>query len=120
VDVKMGIKVGTDIVNIKRIQASYEKFGTKFLDRFLNKNEQKIANKIETIAGFWAAKEAVAKALETGIGKELSFLDIEIYKKSNNVPYFLIKRKNFNIIDSSVSISHDGNFAIAVAIVVIK
>ena len=116
----MGIKIGTDIVSIKRIEASYEKFGKKFLDRFLNENEQKIANKIETIAGFWAAKEAISKALETGIGKELGFLDIEILKKSNNVPYFLIKDKNFNIIDSSISISHDNNFAIAVAVIVIK
>ncbi len=113
-----GIKVGTDIISIARVQNSLDRFNNKFLDRFLNKNEQIIAKKIETIAGFWAAKEAVAKALGTGIGKELGFLDIEIKKDNNKAPYFEIKSKKFNIIESSLSISHDGGFAIAVAIIV--
>ncbi len=116
----MRIEVGTDIVNIERLKNSLQKFGDRFLDRFLDENEKKIANKIETIAGFWAAKEAISKALGTGIGKKLSFLDIKIKKDINNKPYFKICRKNFNIISSSISISHDSGFAIATAIVVIK
>ncbi len=113
----MKIKVGTDIVLIKRVQESIDKFGNKFLERFLSKEEISLAKKVETIAGFWAAKEAIAKALECGIGAEIGFKDIEIRKKNNNAPYFLLKSKNFTIIDSSISISHDGGFAIAVVVI---
>ena len=116
----MGIKVGTDIVSIDRIAASIEKFGDKFLDRYLNKEEQKLSNKVESFAGYWAAKEAISKALGVGIGKKLGFLDIEIKKIDNKVPYFEIRNRNFNIIDSSLSITHDGGFAFAVVVVVIE
>ena len=116
----MAIKVGTDIVSIKRVEESIEKFGYKFLDRFLNQEEIDCLKKVESIAGYWAAKEAVSKALGCGIGKELSFKDIVVKKNSNNAPYFIIESENFNIIEASLSISHDGGFAIAVVIIVTK
>jgi len=116
----MRIEVGTDIISINRIKKLIDKFGDKFIDRFLDEDEKKLAKKIESIAGFWAAKEAISKAIGTGIGKELSFLDIKIEKNVNNKPYFKIYKKNFNIISSSISISHDSGFAIATAFVVIK
>jgi len=97
----MAIKVGTDIIDTTRVQSSIEKFGDKFLNRFLNDEEKKLAKKVETIAGFWASKEAISKALGCGIGKELEFKDIIIKK-------------------DSLSISHDGNFAIAVVVVILK
>lgn len=114
------IKVGTDIVEIKRVKAALNKFDNRFLERFLNPSEIQLASKLETIAGFWAAKEAIAKAIGTGIGKELNFKDITIYKNHNNSPYFKLNTKNFSIIDSSISIAHEKEFAIAVAIVIIK
>ncbi len=113
------IRIGCDIVAIERVKKAYEKFGKKFLKRFLDEEEIALIKKEESIAGFWAAKEAIAKALHTGIGEELSFLDIKLYK-INNVPYFTIKSKKFTIIDSSLSIAHDGGFAIANAIIVLK
>jgi len=116
----MNIRVGTDIVDIARVDESLLKFGNKFLDRFLSENEIKIAKKNETIAGFWASKEAISKALGCGIGKELSFKDIEIRKNNKNMPYFKLNSSNFDIIDSSLSISHDGGFAIAVVVIVLK
>jgi len=116
----MAIKVGTDIIDTTRVQSSIEKFGDKFLNRFLNDEEKKLAKKVETIAGFWASKEAISKALGCGIGKELEFKDIIIKKDSNNAPYFELKTDKWDIIDSSLSISHDGNFAIAVVVVILK
>ena len=116
----MSIKVGTDIIAINRLEKSLLKFGNKFLDRFLNSNEIKLANKNETIAGFWAAKEAISKALGCGIGKELTFKDIEIKKNNKNMPYFELHSNKFDIIDSSLSISHDGGFATAVVVIVLK
>jgi len=114
------MKIGTDITVVSRIEKSYTKFGQKFLDRFLSKEEQKISSKIESIAGYWASKEAIAKALGCGIGKELSFLDITIYKDAKNAPHFRLNDKAqavHNIKTSSLSIAHDGGFAIAVVII---
>ena len=113
------IRVGCDIVAIERIKKAYKKFGSKFLKRFLNSEEIALVKNTESIAGFWAAKEAIAKALHTGIGKELSFLDIKLFKV-NNVPHFTIENKKFSIIDSSLSIAHDGGFAIASVVIVLK
>ena len=116
------MKIGTDITVVSRIQKSRERFGERFLNRFLNKEEQQLSSKIESIAGYWASKEAIAKALGCGIGEELSFLDIIIYKDAKNAPHFKLThkaQKRHNIKSSSLSISHDGGFAIAVVILVI-
>ena len=113
------MRIGTDIVSINRVAKSIDKFGDRYKKRFLNPSEIQIAKKTESIAGYWAAKEAISKALGCGIGAELSFLDIIIYKDNKNAPYFKlsIKAQNIhNIKDSSLSISHDGGFAIAVVI----
>ncbi|SMC09839.1 holo-ACP synthase [Nitratiruptor tergarcus] len=112
--------IGIDIVAIKRIENFIEKHGNKGLERFLLPSEISIAKKPQTVAGFWAAKEAIAKALRCGIGSELSFKDIEIYKELTGAPAFRLlhgKEEKFEIIDSSLSISHDGGFAIAAAFI---
>jgi holo-[acyl-carrier protein] synthase len=115
------MKIGTDIIQIDRIERSINKFGDKFLHRYLNDNEIKLIKSPQNAAGLWAAKEAISKALGCGIGKELSFHDITIYKSPKGVPYFQIsKHKNFNISSSSLSISHDGGFAIAVVSISLK
>ncbi len=63
--------VGVDIVKIQRIESLLAKFGEKGLQKFLNYSEIQIAKNPQSLAGFWAAKEACAKALKCGIGKEL-------------------------------------------------
>jgi holo-[acyl-carrier protein] synthase len=111
------MKIGTDIVDIQRIESSLEKFGNKFKIKFLNQNEIELAKKPESIAGFWAAKEAIAKALGCGIGTELSFHDITIAKDQKGAPNFVLSKeaqKRHKIKNASLSISHDGGFAIAV------
>ncbi|WP_457560162.1 holo-ACP synthase [Caminibacter sp.] len=113
--------IGIDIVQIKRIEDLMKKFGQKGLERFMNEDEMKYFTKPESIAGIWAAKEAFSKAIGTGIGKECSFKDIEIYKNSKNRPYFSSSTlKKFNLKDANLSISHDGGFAIAAVIVIKK
>jgi holo-[acyl-carrier protein] synthase len=111
------MKIGTDIILIQRIENSLEKFGDKFKTKFLNQNEIELAKKLESIAGFWAAKEAIAKALGCGIGAELAFHDIIIAKDHRGAPNFVLTQgaqKRHKIKDASLSISHDGGFAIAV------
>lgn len=117
------MKIGTDIVVISRIEKSIQKFGVKFLDRFLSKEEQKVATRTESIAGYWAAKEAIAKALGCGIGAELCFHDIQIYKDKKGAPHFRLSEEAQSIhktIDNSLSIAHDGGFAIAIAVITDK
>ncbi|MCE3039267.1 holo-ACP synthase [Helicobacter anatolicus] len=114
------IKIGIDIVAITRIQKIYNKHSQKFLERFLSQEEILLTrNNIQTIAGFWAAKEACSKAIGTGIGAELGFLDIHIGKNSKNAPMIHLqkdKKLALGFQDFSLSITHDGNFAIAVVI----
>jgi len=112
--------VGIDIVKIARIESMVEKFGDKALKRFLTTKEIELGNSSKSYAGFWAAKEAVSKALGTGIGKECSFFDIRVKKDTKGKPYFLLSKnliEKFSIKDSSLSITHDGEYAVAVAVI---
>lgn len=112
--------IGIDIVVISRVEKMIQRWGDKALKRFLNEDEIALVQKPSTAAGFWAAKEAASKAIGTGIGKECGFYDIKISKDKNNAPKIKYKkkiRKKFKIKDSSLSITHDGGFAIAVVAV---
>jgi len=115
------MKIGTDIIQIKRIDTLLNKYGERFKERFLLDEEIQRVKKIESIAGHWAAKEAIAKALGCGIGANLSFHDILIQKDHLGAPTFSLTpnaQKQHQIKTSSLSISHDGGFAIAVAVVI--
>jgi len=106
------IQIGTDIVSIKRVE--------KFINKFMSANEIKNTTSINSIAGIWATKEAVSKALKCGIGAEFSFNDVEIVKDNKNAPYLKFDQKiidKFHIQDCDVSISHDMDFAIAVVVI---
>ncbi|MDD6055190.1 MAG: holo-ACP synthase [Helicobacter sp.] len=112
--------IGVDIVVISRITSFKERFGSKGLGKFLSNDEIALAKSEQSLAGFWAAKEACAKALGCGIGKELSFSDIYISKDNKGKPLIelsLEKKEYFKVESLSLSISHDGGFAIAVVAV---
>ena len=114
------MKIGTDIVQIQRIEKSLAKYGDTFKKRFLSEEEIQSAKKVESIAGYWAGKEAISKALGCGIGAKLSFHDIRISKSPLGAPIFVLStkaQKIHQITESSLSISHDGGFAIAVAVI---
>ena len=113
--------IGIDIISINRIEKMIQKFENKAKNRFMTKNEQKWAIKPSSIAGIWASKEAFSKAIGTGIGKEFSFLDIEIYKDNLGKPNIKIINENLkNRLKNKkidVSITHDGGFAISAVII---
>jgi holo-[acyl-carrier protein] synthase len=112
--------IGTDITVISRFDKMVERFGQKAYSRFLNDEEILLVKSTATAAGFWAVKEAFSKALGCGIGSELGFHDISIKKTEKNKPYLEISKKiidKFNIKNSSISIAHDGGFAIAVVVI---
>ena len=114
------MKIGTDIIQISRISKLLEKYGDTFKKRFLCDAEIASLKKVESVAGYWAAKEAISKALGCGIGGKLSFHDIIITKDSLGAPNFTLStdaQHLHQIKSTSLSISHDGGFAIAVAVI---
>jgi holo-[acyl-carrier protein] synthase len=112
--------IGIDIVKIKRFENFLEKFGKKAFEKYLDENEIKLVKNAQSAAGFFAAKEAISKALGLGISKECGFFDIKIYKLPNGAPSFTLSShliKSHKITSVSLSISHDGGFAIAAAVI---
>ena len=100
------MRVGTDIIRISRIENSIK--SNHFLESVYTKKELEYCKKAENFAGLFAAKEAYLKALGVGIDRRLN--TIEILHDDLGNPYI-------NGVDNSdVSISHDGDYAIAVVI----
>lgn len=112
-------QIGIDAVSIPRIQRILARFGEKFLQRILGSEEIFLAQNPRTIAGFFAAKEATAKALKTGIGARLGFRDIMIYKKTAAPEIKIRKNHEFSRAALSLSITHEKNLAIAVVLAVL-
>ena len=117
------MKIGTDIIQVSRVEDALHRHGEKFRNRFLSSSEILLAKKVESLAGFWAAKEAISKALGCGIGSRLGFHDIEITKDPRGAPHFALSKdaqELHPIHSASLSISHDGGFAIAVVAITMQ
>ncbi|MDD2779927.1 holo-ACP synthase [Sulfuricurvum sp.] len=109
--------IGIDLIKLDRMKRFIERFGDRGLRKFLSENEIVLINNPRSAAGFWAAKEACSKALGCGIGAECGFHDIIISKTPKGAPILNLTPKvmeYFSITDTSVSITHDGDYAIAV------
>lgn len=109
--------IGIDLIKTSRMNRFIERFGDKALQKFLSHDEIQLVKNYKTASGFWAVKEACSKALGVGIGSECSFHDIIIYKTKKGAPQIKLSKhiiESFNITDTSVSITHDGEYAIAV------
>lgn len=112
--------IGIDICELKRIEAILQK-QPKFVNRILTDQEKLYLEeltekrKVEFLAGRFAAKEAFSKARGTGIGSDLSFLDIEIHKDEKGKP-FIFKPQNKGEI-AYLSISHSKDYAVAQVII---
>ena len=122
--------IGTDIVNIKRIEILLKKRGESFKKRIFSKKEILYCEKRKNPSNFYAkrfaAKEAFSKALGTGIRKDVNLKNIEIsnnsqrkpsIKQKGNLPNFLkkrVKNKKYNIY---LSLSDDRPWAQATVII---
>ncbi len=123
----MIIGIGTDIVKMDRIKRLYSKHGESFINRILHPEEiKKLATKktIKQIIGFiskrFAGKEALAKALSTGIGENLSFIDILIENDYNGRPIIKLDTNKFQKYkEYQFNISLSDDYPIAIAFVVI-
>ena len=125
----MIIGIGTDIIDVRRIKNTFTKFGEKFKKRCFSLGEIKRSddkiNSVNSYAKRYAAKEACAKALGTGLAKGIFWKDIEVINNKFGKPFIKlhnnalrrIKRltnKNYNI---EVSLSDEKNYAIANVII---
>jgi holo-[acyl-carrier protein] synthase len=115
--------VGTDIIDISRVKHILDRNKNGFVKRVLSEHEQALfANKGDSAsycAKRFAAKEAFAKALGTGIGKTVSFHDLTIRNNENGKPYFIPSEKlrihlmEKNIKKAHLSLSDEKNNAVA-------
>lgn len=126
----MNISCGTDIVEIDRIKAAVEK-NLSFRNRIFTAAEQsyclaKKAGRYSSLAARFAAKEAVAKALGTGMGSMANPLDIEILNDSYGKPYVLLNgtaKETFELKKAEnieISLSHGRDYAVAFAVITYK
>lgn len=113
------IAVGVDMVEISRIQATLERYGDRFLRRVYTEGELAYTNKrVSALASRWAAKEATAKVLGTGIGP-VSFREIEVICDARGKPELqlhgnaarLAARLHLN--QFVLSLSHSADHALA-------
>ena len=121
----MIVGIGNDIIEIERIEKAILKEGFKnkvYTERELE-NIEKRGNRTETYAGIFSAKEAISKAIGTGV-REFSLTDLEILNDDLGKPYVVVSEKLDKIIKSKkedyqieISISHSKKYATAMAII---
>ena len=122
----MIVGIGNDIIEIERIEKAISKEGFKnkvYTQKELE-NIEKRGDRVETYAGIFSAKEAISKAIGTGV-REFSLTDLEILNDDLGKPYVAVSEKLDKIIKDKkgdyqieISISHSKKYATAVAIVI--
>jgi holo-[acyl-carrier protein] synthase len=113
------LAVGVDLVEVRRIVALTEQYGTRFTHRVFSPAElSDCADRPESLAARWAAKEAVMKALATGFGP-IGFRDIEVLRGCAGQPELRLNGKARALAEArglrswAISAAHDGGYAIA-------
>src|SRR6267142_5916872 len=114
----MIVGTGIDLVEIGRIKRSVERFGERFLDRIFTAAEKAYClqkkNAAESLAARFAAKEAGAKALGTGISRGVNWLEIEVLREPGGRPTIafhgraLERAKRLGTRSAALSITHTG------------
>ncbi|MCH8741932.1 holo-ACP synthase [Patescibacteria group bacterium] len=114
----MEIKVGSDILQLKKFKRSFQKYPQKFKRDIFCESELKNPE-ISHLAGIFSAKEAVIKALDFPAGK---WKQIEIGNLKSGKPFLKLQPKlnQKSIKSCDLSISHHGDYIIAVAVFILK
>ena len=120
----MIVGIGTDITELARIKASYDRFGERLLQKILTDEEQKNLSKnpIAYIAGRFAAKEATVKAPGTGFSDGIGLIGVEVMRGPAGQPLLRLhgsarlRAEAMGMRAAHISISHDRNAAVAVVV----
>lgn len=115
----MILAVGADLVEIDRVAALVDQYGGRFTRRVFTECElADCAGRAESLAARWAAKEATAKALGTGIGA-VAFREIEVVRETSGQPALRLHGAAAQLAAArgltqwALSLAHDGGFALA-------
>ena len=116
------LRTGVDLIEIERVRRALDRHGARFLARVFTQAEvDQSCGRIESLAGKFAAKEAAAKALGTGVWRNgIDWRDFEVYKDpESGAPELQLhdaaaeRATRLGLATWSVSISHDRTHAIA-------
>ena len=122
----MIVGIGNDIIEIERVEKAISKEGfiAKVFTQREIENIGKRGNRAETYAGIFSAKEAISKAIGTGV-REFALTDLEILNDDLGKPYVIVsdklnkiiqrKKENYQI---EIAISHSKKYATAMAIII--
>ena len=122
----MILGIGIDIIEVARVQGSFDKFGERFTHRILHPNEISycLSHRVPGpfLAARFAAKEAISKAFGTGIGAQLGWHDMEVGRKESGEPFVILHEKGQALLKERgakrvlISLSHTTAHATAMAI----
>ena len=114
-------ELGIDIIKVERIRSALERFGSRFSRRVLTDAERRyVRDRPETMAGRWAAKEAVSKVLGLGV-RGIGWQEIEIERLPTGQPSVRLhgraeqRARQLRMDRIAVSISHESDYAVAIA-----
>jgi len=121
---------GIDLVDCPRIEEMIKRHGQRFIERIFTAAEQAYAeankDRVEKLAGRFAAKEAILKLMGTGWRGKIAWTDIEVVNNAVGQPEVTLDGEVKKLADGlgikhiSVSITHTANFAIASAVALTK
>ena len=114
-------ELGIDIIKVERIRETLARFGSRFSQRVLTPAEQRyVRDRPETMAGRWAAKEAVSKVLGLGV-RGIGWRDIEVERLPTGQPAVRLhgraaaRAEQLGMGRIALSISHESDYAVAIA-----
>jgi holo-[acyl-carrier protein] synthase len=123
----MVIGIGTDVIEIGRVEGSIERFGERFLERIFTAQEiaycRQKNSSAESFAARFAAKEAGAKALGTGISRGISWKEIEVRREPGERPTLhwsgkaAERAEALGVTRTALSLTHSRSVAMAVVVV---
>lgn len=122
----MILGIGTDIVDIVRLRKMHERHGERLLSRILTPKEKECCLKYKNIyphlAGKFAVKEAVVKAVSSCLGKKFCWTDIEVVNHNSGKPSVVLHNGFLDLFvkmdaDIFVTVAHTRKYAVATVII---
>ncbi len=124
----MVLGLGTDLMETKRVEESIDRFGERFMERIFTAGEiaycqRKRKNAAESFAARFAAKEAGAKALGTGISRGVSWKEFEVRREEGGRPTLHLSGRAAELAAAmgvkriQLSLTHSRELALAVVVV---
>lgn len=120
------LAIGTDLLDSTRLQTTMQRHGERFVARILTQSEQQIYlarnRSLNFLAKQFAAKEALAKALGTGIAKGVGFQQIEVLRNAQGAPIVTLygaaleRLTAMGAKQALVSLSDEGDLVLAFAV----